>query len=152
MLKHFLLMLFVFFSLSQVVIGTEKTDSIVGLWSNEERSALIEIFKSENKFYGKIVWLKEPLDQKTLKPKTDQRNPQQKKRNRKIIGIVILKDLVRQNDNTWGNGTVYDPNTGKVYRSKVSISSDGLRLTIRGYLGISIFGRTAIWSRSSKKL
>jgi uncharacterized protein (DUF2147 family) len=126
--------------------------SLIGVWANEENSALIEIFEKDQKFYGKIVWLREPLNPETLKPKTDLKNPDRSLQDRKIIGLIILKDLIFDNENAWTKGTVYDPNNGSTYNAEVTISSDGLTLSIKGYRGLSIFGRTEIWRRSNKKI
>ena len=67
-------------------------------------------------------------------------------RGRKILGLAIL-DMETEADGVRFNGTVLDPENGKVYQGVVTLESDGRRLVLRGYVGIPLFGRTEIWSR-----
>lgn len=93
-------------------------DAIVGKWLNQEGTSHIQIFKATNgsfagKYYGKIVWLKEPL--KNGKPKVDDLNPDPKKQSVPLLGLQILKDFVYDaEDKEWEDGTIYDPKTGKL--------------------------------------
>jgi uncharacterized protein (DUF2147 family) len=151
-MKKIVILLITAFMLTSILAHAGESRSLVGTWANETNSALIEIFEKDQKFYGKIVWLSEPINPATSKPKTDIKNPDCSLHNRKVIGMTILKDLVFNNNNTWTKGTVYDPNNGSIYNAEVTISSDGLTLSIRGYKGISIFGRTERWRRSNRKI
>ena len=67
-------------------------------------------------------------------------------RGRKIRGLAIL-NMEADADELHFNGTVLDPEDGKVYQGVVTLESDGRRLVLRGYVGIPLFGRTEIWSR-----
>jgi len=121
-----------------------QTDQIEGLWYNDIKSAKIEIKKEANgKFYGKVVWLKEPL--KNGKPKVDELNTDEKLRTRPRLGLPVLNDFVKDGDKKYTDGTIYDPNNGKTYSCKITYK--GKMLDIRGYIGISLFGRTTTWSR-----
>lgn len=122
-----------------------QTDKIEGLWYNDVKSAKIQIIKESNgKFYGKVVWLKEPL--KNGKPKVDEMNTDEKLRSRPRLGLPVLADFVKDGDNKYTGGTIYDPNNGKTYSCKMTYK--GETLDIRGYIGISLFGRTTTWSRA----
>ena len=68
-------------------------------------------------------------------------------RGRKIRGLAILK-MEADADGLHFNGTVLDPENGKVYQGVVTLESDGKRLVLRGYVLLPIFGRTETWSRS----
>jgi uncharacterized protein (DUF2147 family) len=124
-------------------------DKIQGTWLNQEGTSHIQIFKADNvsykgKFYGKIVWLKVPNE--NGKPKVDKENPDTKKRSTPILGLLILKDFVYdKDDKEWSGGTIYDPKNGKSYSSFIKM--DGNKLNVRGYVGVSMFGRTAVWTR-----
>lgn len=63
-----------------------------------------------------------------------------------IIGLTIMWGMHPAADG-WGNGSVLDPNNGKVYRCKLAVSPDGQSLTVRGYIGISLLGRSQTWKR-----
>lgn len=65
---------------------------IVGIWSFEEGKGHAEIYKHNDKFYARTIWLKEPMDDG--KPKTDSKNPNLALKNRKLIGMTFLNDMV----------------------------------------------------------
>lgn len=121
-----------------------QNDKIEGLWYNDIKSAKVLISKGNNgKFSGKIVWLKEPLEKG--KPKLDTKNSEENLRNRPILGLQILTDFEKDEDNKYTGGTIYDPKNGKTYSCKMTYK--GKTLDIRGYIGISLLGRTTVWER-----
>ncbi len=64
-----------------------------------------------------------------------------------IIGMTILSGLRKTGDNEWSGGEILDPENGKVYKSKMSLTEDGNKLNVRGFIGISLLGRTQTWER-----
>jgi uncharacterized protein (DUF2147 family) len=123
-----------------------KADDIVGIWLTAgNEPAKIQIYKSVEKYYGKIVWLKYPTS--NGKQKVDNNNPDKSKQNQPIIGLTILKDFTFDRDK-WEDGTIYDPESGKTYDCNISLK-DKSTLKVRGYIGISLFGRTESWTRTS---
>jgi len=138
------LYIFVLFLLFTKVLYAQKADDVVGQWYSEKNESLIEIYKTGNKFYGKIIWLKEPL--RDGKPKVDDKNPDEKLRNRPLIGLVILKDFVFDGKDEWSDGQIYDPKSGKTYSCYMELENKD-KLKIRGYIGISLIGRTTYWTR-----
>ena len=122
-----------------------QTDQIEGLWYNDVKSGKIQIVKeADGKFYGKVVWLKEPL--KNGKPKLDEMNSDERLRSRPRLGLQVLNGFVKDGENKYVDGTIYDPLNGKTYACKMTYK--GKTLDIRGYIGISLFGRTTTWSRA----
>ena len=119
-----------------------------GKWFNQEKSAHIEVYKGANgKLVGKIVWLKEPNDA-AGKPKTDPENPNEKLRSRSRLGMVILSGLAATSTaGYWDGGTIYDPKSGKTYSLNMTAMPDGT-LNLRGYLGISLIGKTQVWTKA----
>lgn len=67
--------------------------------------------------------------------------------NKKIIGMTILRDLKKDGDE-WSGGTILDPKNGKTYSCKVALDDGGKKLKVRGFLGISLLGRTQYWVRA----
>lgn len=122
---------------------------IEGTWFNTTQSGKIEIMQRGDNFFGKIVWLKEPLDAKTGKAKIDENNPNQSKRNAPIIGLQILKNFEYNGDGKYGGGTIYDPENGKTYKCKMTLI-DKDKLDVRGYIGIPALGRTENWTRANE--
>ncbi len=140
-LFHFLLVSV--FMLCSTLCFAQAADPIVHLWYNSEGTAKIQIFKADDgKFYGKIVWLKVPLVD--VKPKVDGNNPNKSRRNDPLNGLMILRGFTKHGDHTYEDGTVYDPKNGKTY--SCTINHQGNTLEVRGYVGISLFGRTAKWT------
>jgi len=131
------------------VIGTNiaakaQADKLEGLWYNAEKTGKIEITKdASGKFNGKVIWLKEPLE--NGKPKLDKLNSDEKLRSRPRLGLPVLNGFVKDGENKYDDGTIYDPLNGKTYSCKITYK--GKTLDIRGYIGISLFGRTTTWSR-----
>lgn len=121
-------------------------DLILGKWLNEDKDAHIEVYKEAGKFFGKIVWLKEPNDEVTGKPKVDDDNPDVTLQSRPVMGLVILKDFIFDGDEEWEDGTIYDPKNGKTYDCYMEIDDEGI-LKIRGYIGFSWIGRSSYWTR-----
>jgi uncharacterized protein (DUF2147 family) len=124
---------------------------ILGTWKTEMDESKVEIFPCGEKVCGTIVWLKNPnyLDSSEGKvgtPIIDRHNPDKSLRNRPLIGLRILEGFTSEGDNTWGNGTCYDPKSGKTYRGKIHLAAPD-RLELRGYIGIPLFGRTSVWTR-----
>ncbi|MBU3677788.1 MAG: DUF2147 domain-containing protein [Chitinophagaceae bacterium] len=112
----------------------------------------MKIYKTTSGHYaGKIVWLKEPIDPETGKPKLDKRNPDESLRNVPTLGLVNLKGFTyNEEEKEWQNGTVYDPKVGKEYSCKMKLQ-DANTLDVRGFIGVSMFGRTDTWTRQVKK-
>ncbi len=140
--------------LSAIISFAQTADDILGVWKNGEGTGLVQIYKTTSGHYaGKLVWLKEPIDPETGKPKLDKRNPDAGKRNVATLGLVMLKAFkFADADKNWSGGTIYDPKNGKEYSCTIAIK-DGNKdlLDVRGFMGISLFGRTDTWTRQKSK-
>jgi len=139
------LLLFLVFIGSTHFTGFTNADSIIGVWKNGTGKGHIQIYKHNNKYHGKIIWLKEAIDAQTGKPKVDRKNADPAQRNKPLIGLVMLKDFVYE-DGEWKDGRIYNPSDGKEYRAYMKME-DNKTLTVRGYVGISLLGKTDVWTR-----
>lgn len=131
-----------------VLQAQDAGDKVVGTWLNGEGTGKIQIYRTTSGHYaGKIVWLKEPIDSETGKPKLDKRNPDKTKREVPTLGLINMR-LFKYNpqDKVWEHGKIYDPKNGKEYSCKMELSDDNT-LKVRGYIGISLIGRTDTWTR-----
>ncbi len=128
--------------------GNPEADAVTGTWLTAKKDAKVEIYKVDGKFYGKLVWLKEPFDPETGKERVDKHNPDDELKTRPMQGLELLKDFEYDEDNVWEDGEIYDPKNGKNYSCKMTLSEDGKTLEVRGYIGFSLFGRTEVWERA----
>ena len=130
----------------------QKGDAVVGKWWNEEKDAQIEVYPCEGKYCGKIILLKEPNypagDPKGMagKPKVDRENPDASQRERPTLGMNLVWGFTPAGENLWEGGFIYNPREGKTYKCKMTLENPDL-LKVRGFIGISLIGKTNIWSR-----
>jgi uncharacterized protein (DUF2147 family) len=125
-------------------VVTNAQNQILGTWKTESGKATVEIFKSGNYYYGKIIALKTPLTD-AGKPKVDNKNPNKADQAKPLIGLLFLKGFEWDaSDTEWDNGKIYDPESGKTYESKMWLK-DNNTLKLRGYVGI--FYKTQEWTR-----
>ncbi|MGZ5243387.1 MAG: DUF2147 domain-containing protein [Bacteroidia bacterium] len=144
----FLLILLSIFSAATFLYAkpAENPDATAGYWFTENNKAKIQIYRSGEKYYGKIVWLKNP-NQENGQPKLDKNNPDKSLRNRPIVGLKLLRNFIHAGGNSWEDGEIYDPESGNDYSCKLSLINHNT-LEVRGYLGISLLGRTQKWTRA----
>jgi uncharacterized protein (DUF2147 family) len=126
--------------------SNDEGDRLIGVWQPSSGKAKVKIEKIGTKYYGKIVWLKEPNDPNTQKPKVDKNNPDESMRNVPLKGYRMLKDFVYGGKDQWNEGTIYDPENGSTYSCEINMK-DKSTLEIRGYIGVKALGRTDVWKR-----
>ncbi len=145
MIKIFLSLVFL---LQLNAWGTEQDLSPLGVWLVSTGDAKIEISQKGEELEGKIIWLKEPND-KAGSPKLDINNPDDDLKARPILGLVLLNGFKKEKSEVkWSGGQIYDAKSGKTYKGWLQPESAN-KLKLRGYVGISLFGRTEEWTRSN---
>lgn len=122
----------------------DNADAILGVWANGSNKGHIQLYKQDGKYYGKIIWLKQPFDENG-KPKVDKKNPDPKNRSKRLMGLVMLRDF-KYEDGEWVGGKIYNPGDGKEYKCNMKLK-DWKTLAVRGYIGISLLGKTEIFTR-----
>jgi uncharacterized protein (DUF2147 family) len=143
-----------FFAAVQLMATTSfgaGPSDVLGSWKTDGGDSRLELFRCGEKICGKIVWLKvpnyiDPLDGPVGETKVDRKNPDPALRARPILGLQIMNGLTDKGDNRWGNGTCYNPETGKSYKCKMHLVSPD-RLEVRGFIGFSLIGRTLVLTR-----
>ncbi|MGR3809995.1 DUF2147 domain-containing protein [Jiulongibacter sp. NS-SX5] len=125
-------------------LGSYAQKITEGTWYNEEKTSRVQFYEQNGKLFGKIVWLKEPTE--NGKPKVDKNNPKDALKSKPLMGLVFLKGFEKDGDNEWEDGTIYDPRNGKTYSSEMEMVSPD-KLNVRGYIGISLIGRTSEFTR-----
>jgi uncharacterized protein (DUF2147 family) len=128
----------------------DEGDRLIGVWEPSHGKARVKVEKIGNKYFGKIVWLREPDDPNTGQPKVDKNNPDEAMRSTPLRGYRILKDFIYSGKNEWSEGTIYDPENGSTYSCVISMK-DANTLDIRGFIGVKALGRTDVWKRLQTK-
>ena len=126
----------VLFTLSFAKSNTSVADKIIGVYWSPKKDAKIEIYKKGDMYFGKSIW--------SSTKRKDLKNPNPALRERDLLGIELFTNFAYK-DGTYEDGKIYNPESGKTYDCKMSFS--GKNPKVRGYVGISLFGRTEIFER-----
>lgn len=120
-------------------------NKIIGLWEVGSGKARVKIVSYGEKFAGRLVWLKEPTyPDGTVK--VDKNNQDESKRTVPLLGYTNLIGFVDKGNGKYEEGTIYDPENGNTYNCVITMTDDNT-LEVRGYIGVSLFGRTDLWKR-----
>jgi uncharacterized protein (DUF2147 family) len=142
------LLALVLVSLTAVNIASAQKDQVEKVWFNEKKTSKIQIYKAVNGDYcGKVVWLDQPIDKETGKPKLDKENPDDKLKSTPVMNLVIMRGFKKsaENPNEYVDGSIYDPKNGKTYCGKITFN--GKTLELHGYIcSVKFLGRTETWS------
>lgn len=133
-----------FFAFMALFIGSLAFAQIEGKWKTiddetKQPKSVVEIYKkSDGKYYGKITQLLiKPANPNCVACKDDRKG-------KPLTGLEIIRGLKKEG-NEFTGGTITDPKTGKTY--KCTITKSGDQLSVRGYVGISLMGRTQTWQK-----
>ncbi len=138
----FILIIFSFAGIAQ------EAGKITGIWWNDEKTTKIKVEKNNGKYTGTIVYMI-PEKYENGQPPKDKNNPDEKQRDRSLIGLQILSGLeYDSNDKEWNNGQIYDPKSGNTYSCYAWLENDDL-LKLKGFVaGIRLLGRSSEWYRT----
>jgi uncharacterized protein (DUF2147 family) len=139
------LLLLSIFLISGNLFAQSDADRILGKWLNEEKDGKVEIYKIGDKYFGKLVWLKNPNNEDGT-PKLDKENPDDELKKRPLQDLELLKDFV-YDDDEWEDGEIYDPKSGNTYSCYMEFESKDV-LKIKGYIGVKWVGKTTYWTRA----
>jgi uncharacterized protein (DUF2147 family) len=128
--------------------ASSSTNSPVGRWRTVDDAtgvakSVVSIWEEGGKLYGRVQKLVNP-DPKDPNPRCDDCTGDQK--GKPVIGLKILWDLRKDGDG-WSGGTILDPANGKTYKCLLTLEDGGAKLKVRGFIGISLLGRTQYWLR-----
>ena len=119
-----------------------RAQSPIGVWrtiddETGQPKSLVRIYERNGALFGDIV---------TLLPEGRLCSPCAARfEGRNLRGETVIRNL-RRDGNEWSGGTITDPKSGRTYRAKMSLDGPN-RLRVRGYLGVSLLGRTQVWER-----
>ena len=129
-----------------VFATTINAQTIFGKWNstNDDTGkidSVVEIYEKDGKAYAKIVEIKDPARRSAVCTECEGEN-----KGKKILGLNILTGLEKDGDE-WSGGTILDPRNGKVYKCYIELVKPN-KLKLRGYVGVSLFGKTKYWERA----
>jgi uncharacterized protein (DUF2147 family) len=130
------LALFSFFSQGFKEAKVDSSNEIIGFYWSPKKDAKIEIYSKGKQYFGKFVW--------SAMPRKDIKNPNKALQSRDVVGLEFLTKF-EYDDGVYSGGEIYDPKTGKTYSCKMSLEANQLK--VRGYIGISLIGRTEYFER-----
>ena len=130
------------------VAAAQSEPSAVGLWEQVDEStgkaeSWFRITERSGAYMGNIVkiFFKPGEDENWVCSKCEG-----SEKGAPVLGLALIKGM-RRNGLSYEDGTIMDPRDGAVYRALMKLSPDGQKLEVRGYLGISLFGRSQVWNR-----
>ena len=129
--------------LAAAVAGAAE-DDIVGLWLSGDGDGWIDLRQRGETVIGIIAG--SPNARPGEPERRDVLNPDPALRHRKLNGLTFMQGFVYSGDHRWNGGTIYDPNSGKTYRGTITLV-DRDTMKLRGFIGVSLFGRTDTWTR-----
>lgn len=123
---------------------SQQADQVLGQWLSEDKDGKIEVYKTGDKYFGKLIWASKMYEADGKTSRKDEKNNDPALRSRNLKDLVLLSNFI-YDDGVYTDGKIYDPKSGKTYSCKMTMS--GEKLNIRGYVGLSILGRTTVWTR-----
>jgi uncharacterized protein (DUF2147 family) len=122
---------------------TAERSDFTGVWLTDKGDGAAEIRPCGEGLCGYIYSILAVPDPSL--PARDNRNEKPELRKRPLCGLQIMGGLKKVSSDAFGDGWVYDPETGKQYSVEITLS--GSTLAVRGYIGTKLMGKTVQWSR-----
>lgn len=133
--------------LGGAAVAHAQDASPVGLWrtfsdTTGQESGRVRIWQQGGLLYGRVVGIVDPAKRDAVCQKcTDDR------RGQKVMGMQIIRGM-KPDDGAWDGGQILDPENGSTYRCVMRLADGGRKLVVRGFVGISLFGRSQTWVRA----
>src|SRR5436305_1599239 len=135
------------------VFGTippARADIPEGRWLTQDKSGIVEVYRCGDALCGRLLWFQ--MQSLHDNPQAlDIQNPTPRLRSRALCGLTILWGFRPDGQEHWSGGSAYDPESGRTYSGEMTMKPDG-RLSLRGYIGISLFGRSEEWTRYTQPI
>ena len=136
-------------SSAAAAFAADDPNAVDGRWASKD--SVIEVAQANGTLHATIIAILDPVykageEGPVGTTRVDMKNPEPGLRARPIVGMDLLSGYAFK-DGKW-QGNLYDPQSGKTYKSQITVSSDG-KLQMRGYIGSPMFGRTQEWVKAS---
>ncbi|MFC3703109.1 DUF2147 domain-containing protein [Reinekea marina] len=142
-MKKILLTLLSVFTLS---LASADNSSPEGTWKTIDdetgkAKSLVKIWIDKGELKGQIIELLNPSE-----PNPVCKECKGSRKNKPIEGMVFVWGLEKDGDE-WTGGKILDPNNGKEYKANLELIENGKKLSVRGFIGFALIGRTQVWER-----
>ncbi|MDH3613093.1 MAG: DUF2147 domain-containing protein [Gammaproteobacteria bacterium] len=127
--------------------GWAGQGDVEGRWLSGDGDGWIEIQLVGNSLIGIVAG--SPNTKEGDPPRYDDKNPDPRLRDRALEGMTIMSGFEYSGNDKWTGGTIYDPNSGRTYKCTLT-QVDRDTIKVRGYIGVSLFGRSDTWTRDRK--
>ena len=122
-----------------------QNKSVLGKWKTIDdetgkAKSIVEIYEKSGKIYGKVIEILDNLHKNDLCKECSDEDV-----NKPILGITVIKGLSKDG-NEYNSGKILDPKNGKLYQCFITLAGND-KLKVRGYIGVSLLGRTQYWQR-----
>ena len=129
-------------------VGAQSLDPALGVWKTidektNQPSSLIRLEEKNGELIGTVIELIPTPGEPLI---THCRLCKGERKDKPIVGMVIMNGLKKEKPGYWSGGEILDPEEGDIYKVKIA-TDDGKTLKVRGYIGISLIGRTQVWVR-----
>lgn len=137
--------IFTFLLIAVAGIFSVSAQGVVGKWKTiddetGQAKSIVEIYEQNGKIYGKVVEILNPAKKEAKCTKCKGAD-----KDKPIDGLIIIKGLTKDGDE-YTDGDILDPNKGKLYSCTIKLDGKD-KLDVRGYMGISLLGRSQTWTR-----
>ena len=129
-------------------VSAQSVDPALGVWKTidektNQPSSLIRLEEKNGELIGTVIELIPTSGEPLI---THCRLCKGERKDKPIVGMVIMNGLKKEKAGYWSGGEILDPEEGDIYKVKIA-TDDGKTLKVRGYIGISLIGRTQVWVR-----
>lgn len=118
---------------------------VEGIWLSDDGGLKVRLSDCGGTLCGRVVWLDEPIDPSTGKPKTDKLNPDPAKRERPLIGLKVASGFTRSGPNEW-SGVIYNADDGHTYKAYLKVK-DAHTARLQGCM-FNVLCRGRTWTRA----
>jgi uncharacterized protein (DUF2147 family) len=129
-----------------VLTTSVHAESLVGTWLTQDGMSRVQFRPCAQHQCGYIVWLREPVDPATGKPRQDKFNSDGSLKNRPLLGLLLIADIAATTTGAW-EGTLYNPRDGNSYKGKLTDLGGG-RLQLKGCALLGLICQAEVWTRA----
>jgi uncharacterized protein (DUF2147 family) len=127
--------------------GPARAADALGTWYTADKDSQVRITNCGGALCGSLVWLKEPIDPATGRPKTDKNNADASKQSRPLLGVPIVLAMKPSGTPDQWSGNVYNASDGKTYTGSFTLTGPNTA-ELKGCV-MSIICKTQTWTRAN---